>query len=119
MKTPVFYIGRELSGKTRQWLHKQQIQYSEHPFQKIDLFVSRAFDAYLFFSPSEIDVFKASGNFPYPNSLVFAKENSTARQAWKHFTNTVHTSPDSEEFPFVQYSVFRWMKEKNLVIDFS
>lgn len=119
MEKPVFFIGEELSEKTRQWLRGQQIQYIERPFHKIGKFVSGAFDAYLFFSPSGIDGFKASGNFPYPNSLVFANENSTAREAWKHFTNKVHTSPDSEELSFVQYSIFRWMKENNAVVDYS
>lgn len=114
MKTPVFFIGEELSAITRQWLHRQQIQYIEHPFQKIEKLVSGAFDGYLFFSPSGIDSFKTSGNFPHPNSPVFANENSTARAAWRLFTNKVHTSPISEELSFVQYSIFSWMKENNL-----
>lgn len=114
METPTFFIGEELSDKTRQWLHRQQIQYVEHPFQKIEELVSRSFDGYLFFSPSGIDSFKASGNFPNPASLIFANENSTARAAWRFFTNKVHTSPISEELSFVQYSIFRWMKENNL-----
>jgi len=114
METPTFFIGEELSDRTRQWLHRQQIHYIEHPFQKIEKLVSGAFDAYLFFSPSGIDSFKASGNFPYPNSLVFANENSTARAAWRFFTNKVYTSPISEELSFVQYSIFHWMKENKL-----
>jgi hypothetical protein len=115
MKTPIFFIGVELSAITRQWLHRQQIQYIEHPFQKVEQLVSQTFDAYLFFSPSGIDSFKASGNFPHPRSVVFANENSTARSAWKFFTNKVHTSPISEELSFVQYSIFRWMKENNFI----
>ena len=115
MKTPVFFIGEELSAITRQWLHRQQIQYIEHPFQKMEQLVSQTFDAYLFFSPSGINSFKASGNFPHPHSVVFANENSTARTAWKFFTNKVHTSPISEELSFVQYSIFRWMKENNFI----
>ena len=115
MKTPVFFIGKELSAITRQWLYRQQIQYTEQPIQKTGQAVNEAFDAYLFFSPSGIDSFKASGNFPHPRSLVFANENSTARSAWRFFTNKVHTSPISEELDFVQYSIFRWMKEKNFV----
>ena len=114
MKTPVFFIGEELSAITRQWLHRQQIQYIEHPFQKMGQLVSETFDAYLFFSPSGIDRFKDSGNFPHPRSVVFANENSTARSAWRLFTNKVHTSPISEELSFVQYSIFRWMKENSL-----
>lgn len=114
MEKPIFFIGEELSDKTRQWLYRQQIQYIEHPFHKIEKFVSGAFDAYLFFSPSGINGFKASGNFPYPHSLVFANGNSTARAAWKVFTNKVCTSPISEELSFVQYSIFRWMKENNM-----
>lgn len=114
MEKPIFFIGEELSDKTRQWLHRQQIQYIEHPLQKIEKLVSVAFDGYLFFSPAGIDDFKASGNFPYPNSLVFANENSTARAAWRFFTNTVHTSPISEELSFVQYSIYRWMQENKL-----
>lgn len=113
MEKPIFFISEELSDKTRQWLHRQQIQYIEHPFLKIEELVSKAFDAYLFFSPSGIDGFKSSGNFPYPNSLVFANQNSTARAAWRLFTNKVHTSPISEELSFVQYSIFSWMKENN------
>jgi hypothetical protein len=115
MEKPIFYIGEELSDKTKQWLHRQQIQYIEHPFQKIEKLVSGAFDAYLFFSPSGIDRFKSSGNFPNPTSLVFANENSTARAAWRFFTNKVHTSPDTEELSFVQYAVFSWMKENHYI----
>lgn len=113
METPVFFIDGELSVKTRQWLHVQQIKYIEHPILKIEKLVSEAFDAYLFFSPSGIDNFKDSGNFTHPTSLVFANENSTARAAWRVFTNKVYTSPISEELSFVQYSIFRWMKENN------
>lgn len=233
MKTPVFFIGEQLSGKTRQWLQKQQIHYIEQPFLRteykkpnrsffgtvarqskqwvitstyaahwlvrfagqlgitptdrlycwsdrqaeilktlelsvlissfsnslelaekvivqnqgesvlflhgdklhneissvfadsglnytelevykntpIEKFVSGIFDAYLFFSPSGIDNFKASGNFPNPTSLILANENSTARAAWRVFTNKVYLSPEEEEESFVQYSIARWMKE--------
>jgi len=233
MKTPVFFIGEELSGKTRQWLKKRHIQYIEEPFFKIDykkpnlqlfsavahqrkqwvitssyaahwfvrfksqlgltgsdkvfcwsekqadilqttdlpiavssfgnhleitssviaqnrgetiLFlhgdqlhseinsiflatgipflefnaykntpvekmVNGIFDAYLFFSSAAIDRFKASGNFPHPNSLILANENSTARAAWRVFTNKVCLSPEPEELLFVQYSISRWMEE--------
>jgi hypothetical protein len=119
MKIPVFFISEELSDKTRQWIHRQQIQYIEQPIQKIEKLVYGAFDAYLFFSPSGIDSFKASGNFTYLASMVFANENSTARAAWRFFTNKVHTSPISEELSFVQYSIFRWMKENiaDLLVD--
>ncbi|HET6558684.1 MAG TPA: hypothetical protein VFG54_15295 [Prolixibacteraceae bacterium] len=113
MKTPIFFIGKELSAITRHWLLRQQIQYIEQPIQTNGQMVTEACDAYLFFSPSGIDSFKASGSFPHPRSLVFANENSTARSAWSLFTNKVHTSPISEELDFVQYSIFRWMKEKN------
>ena len=63
MKHPVFFIGEELSDKTRQWLHRQQIQYIEQPLNKIEELASRAFDGYLFFSPKGISRFKSSGNF--------------------------------------------------------
>lgn len=109
METPLFFIGKELSSKTRQWLYRQQIQFVEQIEQS-----TRTINAYLFFSPSGIDSFKASGNFTYPDSLVFANENATARAAWRHFTNKVHTSPDTEELSFVQYSIFRWMKENKV-----
>ena len=92
------------------------IQYSEIEVYKntpIEQFVSGIFDAYLFFSPSGIDSFKASGNFPNPNSLVLANENSTARAAWRVFTNKVYLSPEQEELSFVQYSVARWKEENN------
>ena len=109
METPLFFIGKELSSKTQQWLYRQQIQFVEQIEQS-----TRTINAYLFFSPSGIDSFKASGNFTYPDSLVFANENATARAAWRHFTNKVHTSPDIEELSFVQYSIFRWMKENKV-----
>ena len=115
MKTPVFFIDQELSVKTRQWLHRQQIQYIEHPIFRTEKSVTEVFDAYLFFNSSGIYKFKASGNFTPASSLVFANENSTARAAWSVFTNTVYTSPISEELSFVQYSIFRWMKENNFI----
>jgi len=110
MEKPIFFIGEELSDKTR-----QQIQYIEHPFHKIEKFVNGVFDAYLFFSPTGIDRFKLAGNCPNPNSPVFANENSTARAAWRFFTNKVHTSPNSEELSFVQYSIYHWMKENHYI----
>jgi len=115
MEKPTFFIGEELSDKTRQWLYRQQIQYIEHPLHKIEELASRAFDGYLFFSPKGISRFKSSGNFPHPLSLIFANENSTARAAWSHFTNKVHTSPDSEKLSFVQYAIYRRMKENRYV----
>ena len=113
MKHPVFFIEEELSDKTRQWLHRQQIQYIDHPLYKIEELASRAFDGYLFFSAKGISRFKSSGNFPHPLSLIFANDHSTARAAWIHFTNKVHTSPDTEELSFVQYAIYRWMKENH------
>jgi uroporphyrinogen-III synthase len=92
------------------------IQYSEVEVYKntpIEQFVNGMFDAYLFFSPTGIDNFKASGNFPNPASVVLANENSTARAAWRVFTNKVYLSPEKEELSFVQYSIKRWMKENN------
>jgi uroporphyrinogen-III synthase len=92
------------------------IQYSEVEVYKntpIEQFVNGIFDAYLFFSPSGIDNFKASGNIPNPTSPILANENSTAREAWRVFTNKVYLSPENEELSFVQYSVARWNKENN------
>jgi len=92
------------------------VQYSEVEVYKntpIEKFVSGMFDAYLFFSPSGIDNFKASGNFPNPKSLILANENSTARAAWRVFTNKVYLSPEHEELSFVQDSISRWKKENN------
>jgi uroporphyrinogen-III synthase len=90
------------------------IQYSEVEVYKntpIEKFVNGFFDAYLFFSPSGIDKFKASGNFPNPTSPILAIENATAREAWRAFTNKVYLSPEQEELSFVQYSVARWRAE--------
>jgi hypothetical protein len=36
MDKPIFFIGEELSVKTRQWLNMQQIQYIEQPLRKIE-----------------------------------------------------------------------------------
>ena len=77
----------------------------------VEQFVSGVFDAYLFFSPAGIDRFKASGNFPNPTSVVLANENSTAREAWRLFTNKVYLSPEKEELSFVQYAINRWKEE--------
>ena len=115
MKKPIFFIGEELSEDTRKWLNSQQVQYIEQPVVKIENLITSAIDGYLFFSPSAINQFKLSGNFPHPNSLVFANENSTARAAWTFFTNKVLTSPDSEELSFVQYAIYRWMQENNFL----
>ncbi|MBA4410210.1 MAG: hypothetical protein Q8S54_12345 [Bacteroidota bacterium] len=84
--------------------------YKNTPIEKI---VNGIFDAYLFFSPSGIDNFKASGNFTNPSSVILANENSTARAAWRVFTNKVYLSPEQEELSFVQYSVARWIEENN------
>lgn len=115
MKTPVFFIDQKLSVVTRQWLHRQQIQFIEQPYARIEKSVTEVFDAYLFFDSEGIYKFKTSGNFTPQASLVFANENSTARAAWRVFTNKVLTSPISEELSFVQFSIFRWMKETNYV----
>jgi len=90
------------------------IPYSEIEVYKntpIEQFVNGVFDAYLFFSPAGIDRFKASGNFPNPLSVVLANENSTAREAWRLFTNKVYLSPEKEELSFVQYAIKRWKAE--------
>ncbi|HAH22757.1 MAG TPA: hypothetical protein DCL77_03160 [Prolixibacteraceae bacterium] len=90
------------------------IPYSEVEVYKntpIEQFVNGMFDAYLFFSPAGIDSFKASGNFPNPSSVVLANENSTAREAWRLFTNKVYLSPEKEELSFVQYAIKRWKEE--------
>lgn len=79
----------------------------------VNKFVSGFFDAYLFFSASGIDGFKASGNFPHPTSIILANENSTARAAWKVFTNKVLLSPDANELSFVQFSIAKWIEENN------
>lgn len=84
--------------------------YKNTPIEKI---VSGIFDAYLFFSPSGIDNFKTSGNIPNPSSLILVNENSTAREAWRVFTNKVYLSPEQEELSFVQYSISRWKAENN------
>lgn len=40
-----------------------------------------------------------------------ANENSTAREAWRLFTNKVYLSPEKEELSFVQYAIKRWKEE--------
>ena len=82
--------------------------YKNTPIEKL---VNGIFDAYLFFSPSGIDNFKASGNFPHPSSIILANENSTARAAWSAFTNRVYLMPQQEELSFIQYSIARWEEE--------
>ncbi len=112
----LFLHGDKLHSEITTVFSAFPIQYSEIEVYKntpIEQFVSGIFDAYLFFSPSGIDNFKASGNFPNPNSPILANENSTARAAWRVFTNKVYLSPEQEELSFVQYSVARWKEENN------
>ncbi len=112
----LFLHGDKLHSEISALFNTIPLQYSEIEVYKntpIEKFVSGIFDAYLFFSPSGIDNFKASGNFPNPASPILANENSTARAAWRVFTNTVYLSPEQEELEFVQYSVNRWKEENN------
>lgn len=110
----LFLHGGKLHSEINSIFSEITIQYSEIEVYKntpIEKFVSGVFDAYLFFSPSGIDNFKASGNFPNPKSLILANENSTAREAWRVFTNKVYLSPEHEELSFVQDSISRWQEE--------
>lgn len=112
----LFLHGDKLHSEFSSAFSGYPIQYTEIEVYKntpIEKFVSGIFDAYLFFSPSGIDSFMASGNVPNPNSTILANENSTAREAWRVFTNKVYLSPEQEELSFVQYSVARWMNENN------
>lgn len=110
----IFLHGDKLHNDISAVLFKYSIPYSEVEVYKntsVEQLVSGMFDAYLFFSPAGIDSFRASGNFPNPQSVVLANENSTAREAWRLFTNTVYLSPEKEELSFVQYALNRWKKE--------
>jgi len=110
----LFLHGDKLHSEINSVFSGFAIQYSEIEVYKntpIEKIVNGIFDAYLFFSPSGIDNFKASGNFTDPRSLVLANENSTARAAWRVFTNKVYLSPEQEELSFVQYSIARWKEE--------
>jgi uroporphyrinogen-III synthase len=110
----LFLHGDKLHSEINSVFSSFAIQYSEIEVYKntpIEKIVNGIFDAYLFFSPSGIDNFKASGNFTDPRSLILANENSTARAAWRVFTNKVYLSPEQEELSFVQYSVARWKEE--------
>jgi len=110
----LFLHGDKLHGEINSVFSSFAIQYSEIEVYKntpIEKIVNGIFDAYLFFSPSGIDNFKASGNFTDPRSLILANENSTARAAWRVFTNKVYLSPEQEELSFVQYSIARWKEE--------
>lgn len=112
----LFLHGDKLHNEITSVFTEFPLQYSEVEVYKntpVEQFVSGIFDAYLFFSPSGIDNFKASGNFPNPASVVLANENSTAREAWRSFTNTVYLSPEKEELSFVQYAISRWKKENS------
>jgi uroporphyrinogen-III synthase len=110
----LFLHGDKLHGEITSVFSGFVLQYSEVEVYKntpIEQSVNGIFDAYLFFSPSGIDSFKASGNFPNPASVVLANENSTARAAWRVFTNKVYLSPEKEELSFVQYAITRWKDE--------
>ncbi len=112
----LFLHGDKLHNEITSVFSGFSLQYSEVEVYKntpIEQFVSGIFDAYLFFSPAGIDNFKASGNFPNPASVVLANENSTAREAWRLFTNKVYLSPEKEELSFVQYSIARLKEENN------
>jgi len=110
----LFLHGDKLHNEISSAFADSGLPYSEFEVYKntpIEKFVSGIFDAYLFFSPSGIDNFKASGNFPNPLSPILANGNSTARAAWRVFTNKVYLSPEPEELSFVQYSIARYMEE--------
>jgi len=110
----LFLHGDKLHSEINSVFSSFAIQYSEIEVYKntpIEKIVNGMFDAYLFFSPSGIYNFKASGNFTDPRSLILANENSTARAAWRVFTNKVYLSPEQEELSFVQYSIARWKEE--------
>jgi uroporphyrinogen-III synthase len=112
----LFLHGDKLHGEINAVFSECPIQYSEIEVYKntpIEKIVNGIFDAYLFFSPSGIDNFKASGNFTDPRSLILANENSTARAAWRVFDNKVYLSPEHEELSFVQYSIARWKEEND------
>lgn len=112
----LFLHGDKLHTEISAVFEVSGLQFTEIEVYKntpIEKFVSGMFDAYLFFSPSGIDNFKASGNFPNPSSLILANENSTARAAWRVFTNKVYLSPEQEELSFVQHSVAHWLEENN------
>ncbi|WP_423127321.1 uroporphyrinogen-III synthase [Gaoshiqia sp. Z1-71] len=79
----------------------------------IETWINEAFDAYLFFSPTAIENYKASGNFPAPKAQIMAVGENTAMTAWKVFPNSVNVSPDQEELSFVKYSVDRIIKKMN------
>ncbi|MBC8004833.1 MAG: uroporphyrinogen-III synthase [Verrucomicrobia bacterium] len=113
-ESAIFLHGDKLHNDISAVLARYFIPYSEVEVYRntpVEQMVSGMFDAYLFFSPAGIDSFKASGNFPNPQSVVLANENSTAREAWRLFTNTVYLSPEKEELSFVQYALNRWRKE--------
>jgi len=110
----LFLRGDKLHSEITSVFSDFTLQYSEVEVYKntpIEKIVNGIFDAYLFFSPSGIDNFRASGNFIDPRSLILANENSTARAAWRVFTNKVYLSPEQEELSFVQYSIARWKEE--------
>jgi uroporphyrinogen-III synthase len=112
----LFLHGDKLHNEISSIFGATALQYSEVEVYKntpVEVMVNGIFDAYLFFSPFEIDNFKASGNFPHPASLILANENSTARAAWRVFTNKVCLSPEQEELSFVQYSIARWEEENS------
>jgi hypothetical protein len=114
MKTPFLYIGQKMSALTHQWLYNQQIEYIEvSPETQVEKFEKEVFDIFLFFSPAGIDIYRDSGNFPPPASLIMANQNSTAQAAWRYFTNKVFLLTEPDELAFVQHSIAKWMKEKS------
>jgi len=88
----------------------EMVVYKNTPIEK---WINEAFDAYLFFSPTAIENYKASGNFPSPRAQIMAFGENTAQTAWKMFPNAVNVSSEQEELLFVQNSVDRMMKKLN------
>jgi uroporphyrinogen-III synthase len=111
----IFLRGNKLHTELTSLWRNSNLQYNEVEVYKntpVERFVSGMYDAYLFFSPTAIEDYKAAGNFPQPNAPVLAAENSTARTAWKVFPNKVWVSPEEEELSFVKYAVDRLEREK-------
>ncbi|HKJ42186.1 MAG TPA: uroporphyrinogen-III synthase [Sunxiuqinia sp.] len=73
----------------------------------VEILMNEVFDGYVFFSPSAIKNYKASGNFPQPNAPVLAYGDKTAQAAWTAFPNTVLESKEEEELSFVQHAIQR------------
>lgn len=115
-KKVIYLQGDKSLNKLPELLSEGQLDWQSVEVYKntsVEILMNEVFDGYLFFSPSAIKSYKASGNFPQPKATVLAYGDKTAMTAWAEFPNVVLESKEEEELSFVQYAIKRITEKVN------